>query len=406
VKNSAEPVFPCNVVIMGGGRWARVYIDVMLELLPLSCRVFVYSPRNYDAMVDWIAGRGIGKQVSAISSLPVLPARATNFVVVVNAAADHEKSIDWALSQHAAVLVEKPLTLSSGALRRLIIKAAQCEVYLAAAHVFLFAEYLINFKNKIKTLQEIDYIDIVWADSSVDTRHGEVKSFDPCVRIFEDCLPHVLSILEILEPEESMRLVRMELFKGGAQLDIVLLSTHCRYTVHLIRNGIARRRVIAANGKDESLTLDFSQEPGTIFSRSQIIEAYPDWATSKKPLSRMLEAFFDAAIMGRSDERLGTSVGLRATCLSEEMLPLYHAAQSQWLAQSLLVAEENDQDVRYALREIVLSADSHAMPVSEDELSRLFQDIKSYVKAPSGREQFASQPIDFVKSVLIKSRMN
>lgn len=406
MNSSSKPVLPCNVVIMGGGRWARVYIDVMLELLPISCRVLVYSPRNYDAMVDWIKGRGIGKEVSVISSLPVLPERETNFVVVVNAAADHEKSTDWALSQHAAVLVEKPLTLSSSALRRLIIKANKCEVYLAAAHVFLFAEYLINFNKKIKTLQEVDCIDIVWADASVDTRHGEVKSFDPCVRIFEDCLPHVLSILEILEPEESMRLVRMELFKGGAQLYIVLLSRHCRYTVHLIRNGIARRRVITANGKDDCFTLDFSQEPGTIVSRSQIIEAYPDWATSKKPLSCMLEAFFDSAIMGHRDERLGTSVALRATCLSEELLPLYHEAQSQWLAQSLLVAEENDQDVRYALREIALSADSHPMSVSEDELSRLLQDIKSCVKAPSSRAQFATQPIDFVKSVLIKSRMN
>lgn len=406
MNSSAKSVWPRNVVVMGGGRWARVYVDVLLELLPASSRVLVYSPRNCEAMANWIVGKGVGKQVSAFSSLPVLPERESKSVIVVNAAADHEKSIEWALSQDAAVLVEKPLTLSSSASIRLIIEAARRGVYLAAAHVFLFAEYLVNFKKKIKSLDEIDSIDVIWADAAVDARHGEVKSFDPGVRIFEDCLPHVLSMLEILEPRESPRLVQMNFLRGGAQLDLVLSSAHCRYTVRLIRNGTERRRVITANGTEEFFTLDFSQEPGIIVTRSEIIAASPDWAVSQKPLSRMLEAFLDAAGGGCRDERLGTAVGLRAACLSEEILPVYHAAQAQWLAQSLLEADENDKDLRYALREVALSGDSHAMPISEDTLSRIFQDIKSCVKDPASREQFATRPIDFMKSVLIKSRMN
>jgi hypothetical protein len=154
------------------------------------------------------------------------------------------------------------------------------------------------------------------------------------------------------------------------------------------------------------MTLDFSQEPGTIVTKLQIAEASPNWATSKKPLSRMLEAFFDSAIRGYRDERLGTSVGLKAAYLSVEMLPLYNAAQSHWLVKRLLEGNENDRDdVRYALREMVVSADSHAIPVSEDELSRLLQEIKSCVNDTLRREQFVAQPIEFIKSVLVNSRM-
>lgn len=407
MKGSVIPLVPNNVVIMGGGRWARVYIDILLELLPLSCRVLVYSPRNCAAMAVWIAGKGIGKQVSVIGTLPMLSKRESNFVVVVNAAADHEKSIKWALSQHAAVLVEKPLTLNSTALRLLIAEASQRGVYFAAAHVFLFAEYLINFKTKIK-LKEIKSLDVIWADAAAEARHGEVKTFDPGVRIFEDCLPHVLSMINLFEPGRALQLVQMELRRGGAELDVILSSAQCRYRVRLIRNGKARRRVIIANGMDECATLDFSKEPGTISTRSQVKEeASLNWATSKKPLYRMLEAFFHAAISGGRDERLATSLGLRSVCLSEEIVPLYQTAQAEWLAQSMLAAADyDDNDVSYAIREIAYLYNSHAMPLSKAVLSSLAMEIKSFVKDASSRKQFVTQPVDFVKSVLIRSREN
>lgn len=352
---SAKSVWPSTVVVMGGGRWARVYIDILLELLPVSSRVLVYTPRNSAAMVDWIIGKGVGDRVSASNLLPVLHERDSKAVIVVNAAADHEKSIAWALSQGAAVLVEKPLTLSSSAASRLISEAEQRGVHLAAAHVFLFAEYYDDFKNSVQTLDKIASVDIVWEDAALEVRHGEVKSFDPGVRIFEDCIPHILSILEMLNPGECPRLARMKLLRGGAQLDLVLSSANCGYTFRLIRNGTTRRRVITVSGTDEFFTLDFSQEPGTIVNRSGKVSAPSDWTVAQKPLSCMLEAFLDAAGGGSCDLRLGTAVSLRAVCLSEQIFPIYHTAQAQWLAKSLLEAGENDKDLHYALREVALS---------------------------------------------------
>ncbi len=351
---SVKSAWPSTVVVMGGGRWARVYIDVLLELLPVNCRIIVYTPRNSAAMVDWIIGKKAGSRVIVSNSLPVFHEQESKVVIVVNAVADHEKSMAWAISQGAAVLVEKPLTLSSSVASRLINQAEQRGIYLAAAHVFLFTEYCEIFKNSIQMLDKISSIDVVWEDAALEVRHGEVKSFDPGVRIFEDCLPHVLSILEMLNPGEYPRLVRTELLRGGAQLDIVLSSAHCRYKFRLVRNGTTRRRVITVRGKDEFFTLDFSQEPATIMNRSGKVYPPLDWTATQKPLSCMLEAFLDAASGGSRDLRLATVVGLRAVRLSELIFPLYHTAQTKWLAKMLLEVGENDKDVRYALREVAL----------------------------------------------------
>lgn len=405
VNSSSKTVWPRNVVVMGGGRWARVYVDVLLDILPLSTRVFVYSPRNSEAMFNWIISKGFDDRVSAFSSLPVMNELDYIAVIVANAAADHVKSIEWAISQGTPVLVEKPLALNSNELTILINEATKRGVYLAAAHVFLFAEYLVNFKNRIQSLTKIESLDIVWADAAKNTRYGEVKSFDPGLRVFEDCLPHVMSILEIIEPGASPKFVHMTFSKGGAHLNLVFSSAHCRYTVCLIRNGIERRRVITAKGNGQSFSLDFTNEPGTIFNRFETISACPDWSVSHKPLSSMLKAFFDVAGGGCHDERLGTAVGMRAACLSEEILPSYYRAQAQWLVQNVFEKGCNDECMRYALREIALSGYSHVVLLSEEKLSMIIQDIKSIADDPISRDRFVNHPIDFMLSLMLENEL-
>ena len=54
--------------------------------------------------------------MTVFSSLPVMNESDYTAVIIVNAAADHLKSIEWAISQNAPVLVEKPLALNTNAL--------------------------------------------------------------------------------------------------------------------------------------------------------------------------------------------------------------------------------------------------------------------------------------------------
>ncbi len=386
---------------MGGGRWARVYVDLLLRLLPVSSRMFVYSPRSGQLMGNWIQQRGIGERVNALSSLPVLPASESRAVIVVNAAVDHERSVEWAILQGASVLVEKPLTLSFSASRRLVEKAGRQGVYLAAAHVFLFAGYLHSFRREMQALGEVATIDVLWVDAAAEARHGEVKSFDPGLRIFEDCIPHVMSMLEILDPGVSPVVVGLELCRGGAQLDLVLASTARRYTVCLMRNGETRRRVLTATNSAGACTLDFSCEPGTISNGAETMSALPDWASVRKPLSCMLEGFLVAAGGGLRDPRLEPELGLRAARLSEEIAPVYAAAQEVWLSERLVAGSDNDEDLHYALREIAMVDDPRSWSVHEDILNKLVGEVKREAQAVASKNLIV---VELVKSVLNKIR--
>lgn len=383
---------------MGGGRWARVYIDVLLQLLPFTSKVLIYSPRNGKLMDIWIHGQGVGERVKVFSSLPMLPASESMAVIVANAAVDHERSVEWAISKRAAVLVEKPLTLNFSASRRLVEKADRQGVYLAAAHVFLFARYLHSFKREVQTLGEVATIDILWADAAVEARHGEVKNFDPGLRIFEDCIPHVMSMLEVIDPGSSLVIAGLELFRGGAQLDLVLNSAARSYTVCLTRNGETRRRVLTTANSSGACALDFSYEPGTITNSSETMSALPDWASAQKPLSCMLEGFLVAAGGGHRDPRLQPEIGLRAARLIEDISPVYTAAQGEWLSKRLFSASDNDEDLFYALREIVMVADPQIRYIHEDILSKLVGEFRRDAKASAGK--------DLVVAELLKSMLN
>lgn len=406
MNSSGGPVWPRNIVVMGGGRWARVYVDVLLELLPAKSRVFVYSPRNADAMSSWITLRGFDGRVSVLSSLLLLPAEDSKAVIVVNSATDHESGVAWAINQGAPVLVEKPLALSSSGVRRLIDAAEQHGVYLAAAHVFLFAGYLANFRKQIQSLDEITSVNVLWADAAVEARHGEVKSFDPGVRIFEDCIPHVLSLLEVVKPGQPPELLHLNFLRGGAELELTLACSRIQYSVRLVRNGAARSRLLTVSDVENFFSLDFSREPGTIKMRSGAISASSDWENAQKPMSCMLEAFLNAAGGGPRDPRLGTAIGLRATCLSEAILPAYEAAQSEWLSKRLSDATGNDEDLLYALTEAARAAGLGPRHMNEESLSELIKKIRHDVQNSAVRARLYARPMEFVKSALRTNRTN
>ncbi len=385
---------------MGGGRWARVYVDVLLQLLPVSSKVLVYSPRNGQLMDSWIQERGASGRVTIFSSLPVLPSSESKAVIVVNAAVDHERSVEWAIAQGAAILVEKPLTLSFGSSRRLVEKASRNGLYLAAAHVFLFAGYLHRFRREVQALGEVTTVSVLWADAALEARHGEAKSFDPGLRIFEDCIAHVMSMLEVLDPGASPALVGLQLFRGGAQLELALASPTRRYTVCLVRNGETRRRVLTAANAAGVRTLDFSCEPGTITNGAETVSALPDWASSQKPLSCMLEAFLVACGGGHRDARLETEVGLRAARLSMEIFPVYAATQAKWLSERLSDASDNDEGLYYALREMAMVDDLHGPSIHDDILNRLVEGVKREAQEAISKHLVVAEPAELVKSVL------
>ncbi len=302
----------------------------------------------------WVQENKIGSKVSVFSVLPEKGSSGfPNAVVVVNSTKDHEKAIEWAISNHLPVLAEKPMTLSFESTYRLIRLANEKKVHLAAAHVFRFARYLENFSELLKN-RTVQSVRITWMDSCAETRYGEAKKYDSSLPIYKDLLPHICSILSVLGFPLPEKPDSIELLRGGAYLKISFHQGSISIDVELQRDGDKRRRLIEVETNSGKLFLDFSTEPGFIYDGTKKIDADPEWNSGKRPIARMLTAFLEWIAHDVYDNRLDGELGLKASELMETVEKKYDPEMKKWLNQefSKYSGGEITEDLRYALTEI------------------------------------------------------
>ncbi|MBI5141413.1 MAG: Gfo/Idh/MocA family oxidoreductase [Nitrospirae bacterium] len=371
---------PDNIAVIGGGRWARVLTEVLCGVVPSSVRISVHSPHNAKAMSSWILERGLEQRVFVSSGLPVFPLGTSNAAIVVNAARDHEKSIEWAITAGIPVLVEKPLALSYSATKRLADLARSQKTYFAAAHVFLFARYIQTLSRLVTDEGRVQHINVFWMDPRAESRYGEAKSYDPGLTIFADWLPHVMSILSTLTSSQDQRCEKLELLRGGAYLEIDLVLGDIPCHIQLVRNGIRRQRIIEVVAQSKMFKLDFSSEPGTIVAGSATLCGDPDWDSKAKPVAKMLGAFLQGAVGGVGDNRLDVEIGLRACRMIDNVSPLYQSAFSTWLSNKLSMVQNcDDSDLRYAFGEMIYAEYPHSSLPLDQRINHVYRFISAHV---------------------------
>ena len=342
---------PDQITLFGGGRWARIITQSLCELLSPAVQISIYSPHNADAMSAWVYANGLTRQVTILYDKPVFNPALVNAAIVANAARDHEWASTYALEAGVPVLVEKPLTLTIETAQRLVTLATLRGVQLAPASVFLFARYIENFAAIVKRAGPIQSIRIHWEDPRRETRHGEQKQFDSTLPIFSDLLPHISSIIGLLSPGQPQDCVRLKAMRGGAEvaLDLSVGTSLCQAL--LIRNGSVRKRIVSVSTTDETISLDFSDEPGRIDAGSVSRDADPDWPIARRPLASMLTAFLQGSASGIFDPRFNPSLGLQACRLINQAQFLYKDAMQPWLAACFEAKEPLNDDLTYARNE-------------------------------------------------------
>jgi predicted dehydrogenase len=393
VLNSGEPgraSCPDSIAVIGGGRWACVLAEKLCKIVPGPVRLSVHSRHNSESVAAWMAAHALRERIHVSSEWP-RSCEDTSAVIVANAARDHEKAVEWALGAGLPVLVEKPIALNAASAQHLVDQARTRTVRLAAANVFLFASYLERFAALVSDERDIRFVRVCWMDPGVENRYGAEKRFDPGLPIFADWLPHVSSILGTLLPSSSHRCERLRFVRGGAHLELELAVGGVPCSVQLVRNGERRQRVIEVAVSDRVLQLDFSVEPGRIGCGPTTLDGDPDWNVRESPLGLMLRAFLRWAAGGWFDRRLDTEIGLRACRLVDQTLPMYHAALLPWLTSRLTHPGNADEDLRYALGEILQFRGLLSTAALEREIERV-------------RDQFAKAPDTKWLSALISAR--
>ncbi|MDB9891205.1 Gfo/Idh/MocA family oxidoreductase [Alphaproteobacteria bacterium] len=395
---------PEHVAVIGGGRWARVLLEVFCDIVPPFVQISVHSPRNSQSMLAWVSARGLDGRIQVSSIYPEVTAGKSYAVIVVNAARDHEKAIEWALSRCLPVLVEKPVTLSFAATQRLTDLAISQKTYLAAAHVFLFSSYVRAFSKLVNEAGGLRAIRVRWMDPVAESRYGEAKSYDPGLTIYADLLPHILSILTALSANSFQPGRKLEVLRGGAYLkmDIQIGDIPCE--VEMVRNGDCRQRLIEVDTGEGMKSLDFAKEPGVIFSDAMEQCVDPVWNIEPRPLASMLRAFLQGAVGGPRNKGLDIGIGLVSSQIIDHLSPTYESALSAWLEKKCAVLGKRvDADLRYTLSEILCVEDPLSSVPIEQRTEYVFEHLKIALMSPL-RAKYESRPVGLVRHIVSRGK--
>jgi len=344
-----------NVVIIGGGRWARVIIEVLCDVLNSSANILIYSPHNHLLMNEWIIENKAEKRIKIIRRFPnSFPTPQT--VIIANTAIDHYKSALMAIRAGSDVLVEKPVALNYKQALDIYDFAKNNNKIVCASHVFLFASYIENFSKLIQERGKIEKIKISWEDSVIERRHGELKKFDAGLPIIVDCLPHVLSIISMFAPiNVSYNSIKLQIHKGGSKVNINIESSGIPIEICVIRNGSQRTRIVEILVEGKKNTLDFSTEPGIIKSGNKKISGDLNWDHKPKPLKQLLSAFLSVSNDKQFDRRLDFKFGIQFSKLIDDLLRIYKKLQLKWIINSIESENGLNQDLVYAINELNIS---------------------------------------------------
>ena len=339
---------PDNILIIGGGRWARVITETLCRLVPSRVRVYIYSYHNIKLMTEWASGKHFEVEVQVSSDMNYFPSDSIA-VIVANAVRDHEKAVEWAIHAGLPVMVEKPITLSYRASYRLYHLACSQKNLLVASHVF----FITKFSSLITQNHIIQSIRMTWVDAQYEVRYGEKKEYDSSIPIFVDCLPHILSIISTLTDKLPERCEELKFYKGGSHLELKFMCGEVPCEVLVMRNGEKRERNIEVMSSGKKLFLNFTEESGIIFSgfdklHTDLIPKFQD-----SPLAQMLKMFLQAAAGGNIDARLSFNIGLHVNQIIDQTLSMYKKKMSEWLVKSFELPMQNDGDLRYAVTEIL-----------------------------------------------------
>ena len=372
--------WPDEIIVIGGGRWARVIIDQLQDFFPKSSTIKIHT-RNIIGMSQWVTEKRY-KNVLVETDFLRFDAYKTAAVIVANAARDHEMAIDAALNIGAAVLVEKPVTLSTNSALRLSEVAKDRGLYFASAHIFMFAHSIASFAKQVAAAGPIEHIRVIWFDQKVEERYGENKTYDPSLPIYADCLPHVLSIFEMLAPDLPLQIVCLSLFQGGSHLELQMMLGTISCSISLKRNSDARQRIIEVKNGRHELKCNFTREPGAIFCGGIKEESEIDLERSPRPLVSQLTAFLRGAGGGYRDPRLDIKYGLRACRVIDDVSESYSKAQRLWLVENLVVKYSSiSHDLCYALSELLLAKGTLNTLEQEYEINRVYKDCNGRTAA-------------------------
>jgi hypothetical protein len=343
-----------SIIVIGGGRWARVMVSVLYDFLPEDVNIIVYSKNNFKLMLEWIQNELFSPQVTIINKLNHVNINNIKAAIVVNSAKDHYRFSKFFIQKRIPVLIEKPISLSFLDVQKISFLSKKFNSKIGTSQIFMFASYLRRFKSIISKAGDIDSLNLDWHDSSFENRYGESKQYDASVPVYLDCLPHILMIISYLLDKEVDQCNSLIFKDGGASLtlDFSFIDTKC--TVNIQRNALTRKRFISAKSNNKVIKLDFSIEPGTISGKDFSMSGDEQWEIKEGPLSIMLRSFIEWSTGGENKEFFDINQNVSIYKVIDQVGYKYKKKKNIWLSSCVSNNTIYGKDIDYAIREVLL----------------------------------------------------
>ena len=342
-----------QVVVIGTGRWAKVLITEITKCFGSSIDIYFCAFRRINEIRQWAGNQELLSGIQIVENIPPAIDHGICIAFVISSPHDHEKSIKEALLKGYHVIVEKPLTVSSEKSQQVIELAQRLRQKIFSTNTFRFASYLDDFKNLLPPDKTMVRMDILWTDSAKEERYGERKYYDPRVPIVMDILPHVVSIFEAIYQFEQPVLRSLILRRGGSEVDLHFAFGHIESRIQLSRVSNKRRRKLVVWHDSVSHELDFSTEPGIVFSTRKFI-VDPAWENKTKPVASMIYSVINYFENDVVDSRLSIDTALKANRIIDLVLPTYLIQRDRYLLENYCNNKGvGNPDIRYAILESI-----------------------------------------------------
>lgn len=386
-----------RIVFFGGGRWARILLSVFLKNTEQSIVYVIHTKHFVKEMQLWADKKGFGNRVFISGAKVDFQGVKYMAAVVANAAPEHKMVASKALAAKVPVLIEKPMTPSYTDTADLIAEATLNNTLLSGSWVFLYAPYIDNFIKHCGNIEDIQEVYFNWTDDVAELRYGEFKSFDVATPIFKDILPHVMSILSKILNSQVFEFIDCRVSRGGAYLNISISISNVKCYLTLERNASSRQRQISILGKKD-IRLDFSNEPGTIYTDGVTLNGDALWGQSPSPLEKMVNIFLADVDSATKEQGFSGQLALSVSKLIDQIELGYLVSLDEWLKQHLNQNDINESDLHYFLSELVRGT----IKVPYDESSKRIAQYLDVVCSTSLFRDFEKAKTEGLEDNLIK----
>lgn len=341
-----------NFGVAGSGRWAREIIKILNRILDKETLITIYSGRGINGIKKWLDKNPFDGRTFKLRSYESIDKDIQDAFIVANAAKDHFKITKKIINKNVPVLVEKPICLSYEDTDDLIKLSSKKDVLLGTSQIFLFTDYLANFRKIIKLNKKISSINFNWCDAKKEKRYGQEKRFDEGVPIFKDVLPHILSILIFVLEAKKLSFENLIYEGGGAYLTINIKIEDIPCKINIKRNSDSRKRIVKIIG-DKRVELNFSTEPGFIKQNKTKTSSDKNWAKSESPATKMIRSYLDIITKNKNlDPRIDPNVDIYY--LIEVIDKEYKRKQKIFLKKILNNEDYSMKDLDYLIKEYIL----------------------------------------------------